>query len=58
MDWPEPLIATYHLTKWMHPLYKNSDDINKKCLTPLLPNYRGIVRTTANPYVDENGEPK
>lgn len=58
MDWPEPLIATYHLTKWMHPMYKGSDNIDKKCLTPLLPNYRGIVRTTTNPYIDENGEPK
>lgn len=45
MDKPEPLIAEYNLTDWMNGMYINSNDINKKCITPVrAENYQGIVR--------------
>jgi len=43
MDGPEPLIAEYGLTKWMNPMAKGSNDLNKVCLPTLSTNYRGAL---------------
>lgn len=42
MDAPEPLIDEYDLYKWMNPLYMNSKDRDKRCITPLKTGYKGI----------------
>lgn len=41
---PEPLIDQYSLAGWLNPLGKNSNDINKRCLPLLAPNYAGLCR--------------
>lgn len=45
MDRPEPLIEEYKLVDWMNPQYRDSYDINKRCLPNLKSEkYKGIVR--------------
>ena len=46
MSKPEPLIAEYNLVNWYNPQFKDSCDINKKCLYVFDSNarYRGILR--------------
>ncbi|PFG69110.1 putative DNA primase/helicase [Propionibacteriaceae bacterium ES.041] len=51
MDQPEPLIADYDLTWWMHPAYAGSAGVNqhgtsriRKCKPVLKPKYRGLRR--------------
>ena len=44
MSKPEPLIAEYNLVDWMHPMYKASNDINKRCCPALKTAYTGVVR--------------
>lgn len=51
MSDPEPLIAQYSLDAWMNPMARGSNDINKKCLPMLAPNYTGILRYASNPGI-------
>lgn len=44
MSVPEPLIARYDLQDWMNPMARGSNDINKKCIPMLAPNYAGVLR--------------
>ena len=53
MNDAEPLIAEYHLEKWMNPLYKGTDRM-KMCHPLLNTSYRGLRRIVAQVGSDED----
>lgn len=56
MNAPEPLIVAYDLTAWMNPMARNSNDVNKKAMPLLNPNYTGLLRHASGPAAVEGDD--
>lgn len=57
MSDPEPLIVEYNVAKWLNPMARNSNDVNKKAVPLLKQNYTGgLFRNAPGLLVVEDDE--